>query len=91
MVQVLHVCLEANRGGGHEVMAMGSMDAKVVAHFFAGNDVQQGRDMFGVVALELGVVCEVGKGIVPATKSVQGVEVSKDGSVGPTRGRRPPC
>jgi hypothetical protein len=44
-------------------MAMGNMDAKVVAFLLPGNDVQQGREMFGIVALEIGLVCEVRKAL----------------------------
>jgi hypothetical protein len=32
-----HACLEANRDGWNDVMAMGTMDAEVIAYLAAGN------------------------------------------------------
>lgn len=58
-------------------MAMSSMDAEVLPPLVAGNDVQQGCDVLGIVVLELRLTREVWKAIVPMPMSESGITVGR--------------
>lgn len=68
-------------------MAMGRVDSKPLAHGVGVNDLEQGREMISVRGVEILQLLNVGELVVPGTgdnKSAQGLEASRDGSVGLT-------
>jgi hypothetical protein len=62
----VHVRLEADCAIENRVMAMDGVDAEMAAHLKAINDAEHDLDMIGILDLELQVVREVVKAIVPA-------------------------
>ena len=52
-------------------MAMGRVNAEVVAHGVMSNDSEEGFDMLGMLDLELRLVLKVGKIVVPAIGDAQ--------------------